>query len=217
VSRRDGGPLGDPAPDSRQPSTTNPPNQRSPSHKLGVSPCRVARTLAAGILPSARSMLARSRPPCLHSPATPAPRHGLTPHAPVCGAGPRVGKGYRHLAALGASLLFQRSPPARAGGTAGRWAIPVPGNPRNRPPPAGLVEDPDRLGSAQHGQPGHQIVTPTCCVSTVSGMPRSARVSRQAAIASRMFVIASSRDSPCDTQPGHVLAVKLQWIGGACR
>jgi hypothetical protein len=63
--RRDGGPLGHPAPDFRHPPTTNPPNPRPPSSQLGVSPCRVARTLAGGILPSARSMLARSRHPCL--------------------------------------------------------------------------------------------------------------------------------------------------------
>jgi len=84
-SRGDGGPLGLPAPDSRKPSTTNPPNPRSPPPKLGASPCRVVRTLAAGFLPSARSMLAHSRHPCLHSPATPAPRHGPTPRAPASG------------------------------------------------------------------------------------------------------------------------------------
>ena len=50
-------------------------------------------------------------------------------------ARPRVGKGYRHLAALGASPLFHRSPPARAGGTAGRWAIPhSKATPRSPPP-----------------------------------------------------------------------------------
>ena len=48
---------------------------------------------------------------------------------------PRVGKGYRHLASLGASPLFHRSPPARAGGTAGRWARDAPGSPPNRSPP----------------------------------------------------------------------------------
>ena len=50
-------------------------------------------------------------------------------------ARPRVGKGYRHLASLGASPLFHRSPPARAGGTAGRWAFPVPASPSNCSPP----------------------------------------------------------------------------------
>jgi hypothetical protein len=36
---------------------------------------------------------------------------------------------YRHLASLGASPLFHKSPPARAGGTAGCWAFPGPGKP----------------------------------------------------------------------------------------
>jgi hypothetical protein len=101
------------SPSARKPFTTNSPNPRSPPPKLGVSPCRVARTLTAGILPSVRWMLARSRHPCLRSPATPAPRHGPTPHAPA--SRPRK---------------THRSPPARAGGTAGCWAVPAPVSPQ---------------------------------------------------------------------------------------
>jgi hypothetical protein len=42
------------------------------SRGLRGEPVPSRRTLSTGILPSARSMLARSRHPCLHSPATPA-------------------------------------------------------------------------------------------------------------------------------------------------
>jgi hypothetical protein len=34
-----------------------------------------------------------------------------------------------------------KSPPARAGGTAGRWAFPVPGNPNQPPPPTRPIRD----------------------------------------------------------------------------
>ncbi len=60
----------------------------------------------------------------------------------------------------------------------------------------------DNIPSAQCWQRRHQTVTSTCCVSTVNGMPRSARTSRHAAIASRILARTSSRDCPWLTQPG---------------
>lgn len=37
--------------------------------------------------------------------------------------------------------------------------------------PASLLEDPNSVRSAQDGESAHQIVTSTCCVSTVRGIP----------------------------------------------
>jgi len=65
----------------------------------------------------------------------------------------RVGKGYRHLASLGASPLFHRSPPARAGGTAGRWAFPGP-----RKPAESFTTNPPNPRSPPNNKPTH--VTP---------------------------------------------------------
>jgi hypothetical protein len=41
----------------------------------------------------------------------------------------------------GSIHLQSHSPPARAGGTAGRWAFPVPGNPNQPPPPTRPIRD----------------------------------------------------------------------------
>lgn len=82
--------------------------------------------------------------------------------------------------------------------------------------PASLLENPNRLRSAQDGEPAHQIVTSTCCVSTVRGIPRSALTSRQAAIAWRTFSIASLRDWPCDTQPGMLGHSAIQMRSSSC-
>jgi len=78
-------------------------------------PVRSRRTLAAGILPSARSWETELRlPGCARF-----------PNAGSIGTGPPLANPYS----------VHRSPPARAGGTAGRWAFPVPGSPANRSPP----------------------------------------------------------------------------------
>jgi hypothetical protein len=71
------------------------------------------RTLASGIH-ALRSLDAGSlSASCLRSPATPA----------------RLARAHPSRTRI-PSALTNRSPPARAGGTAGRWAIPVPGNPQ---------------------------------------------------------------------------------------
>lgn len=82
--------------------------------------------------------------------------------------------------------------------------------------PASLLEDPNSVRSAQDGESAHQIVTSTCCVSTVRGIPRSALTSRQAAIAWRTFSIASLRDWPCDTQPGMLGHSAIQMRSSSC-
>jgi hypothetical protein len=76
------------------------------------------RTLAAGIQPFARSWETSLRHPGC----------GRFPNAGSSGTGPPLANPY---SARGRN----RSPPARAGGTAGRWARDVPGSPSNRPPP----------------------------------------------------------------------------------
>ena len=72
---------------------------------------------------------------------SPRPRLGVNPDC----VRPRVGKGYRHLASLGASPLFHRTPPARASQTVGpglqprgprfaTWALRPVGLPGPHPP-----------------------------------------------------------------------------------
>ena len=56
--------------------------------------------------------------------------------------------------------------------------------------------------AAQNGQLRHYSATSTCRVSTVKGMPDSARTSIHSSIASRMFTRASSFVSPWLTHPG---------------
>jgi len=124
---------------------------RAPRSRLGVSPCHLAgrsgrlhlargsgwaravslgRSLRAS-MPFARSMLARSRHPAFARQQRRLRGTG-PPLANPYSVGARVGKGYRHLASLGARPLFHRSPPARAGGTAGRWAAPASGSSSTR-------------------------------------------------------------------------------------
>jgi len=90
----------------------------------------LGRSLRAS-MPFARSMLARSRHPAFARQQRRLRGTG-PPLANPYSVGARVGKGYRHLASLGARPLFHRSPPARAGGTAGRWAVPASGSPSTR-------------------------------------------------------------------------------------
>ena len=68
--------------------------------------------------------------------------------------------------------------------------------------PTGSGESLDHLASADVRQRRHQATTSSSSVSTVRGIPRSARTSRQAAIASRAFWSASARVLPWLTQPG---------------
>ena len=56
--------------------------------------------------------------------------------------------------------------------------------------------------ATQSGQLRHYSATSTCRVSTVKGIPDSARTSIQSSIASRMFARASSFVSPWHTHPG---------------
>src|SRR5208337_4665908 len=56
--------------------------------------------------------------------------------------------------------------------------------------------------AANRGQLGHQALTSTKQVSTVKGIPRSARTSRQRRMASRMFLIASAFVLPWLMHPG---------------
>src|SRR5438094_9599452 len=72
--------------------------------------------------------------------------------------------------------------------------------PRNFP--AVFLEDARYLAPAHDRQLRHQTLTSTCWTSTVSGMPRSARTSRQSVMASLTFFSASSRVLPWLTQPG---------------
>ena len=88
------------------------------SRRLGVGPCRVARTLAAGI-PALRLLdagsFSASMPSLASNAGSTARAHPSRTRIPF--------------------TLTHRSPPARAGGTAGRWAIPVSGSPQNPSPP----------------------------------------------------------------------------------
>ena len=59
-----------------------------------------------------------------------------------------------------------------------------------------LAECANHFVPSELRQRRHQIVISICCVSIVSGKPRSARTSRQAAMASRMLASASSRVWP---------------------
>jgi len=93
----------------------------------------LGRSLRAS-MPFARSMLARSRHPAFARQQRRLRGTG-PPLANPYSVGARVGKGYRHLASLGARPLFHRSPPARAGGTAGCWAITASASPSSRSPP----------------------------------------------------------------------------------
>lgn len=68
--------------------------------------------------------------------------------------------------------------------------------------PSGAGESLHYFASADVRQRGHQATTSSSSVSTVRGIPRSARTSRQAAIASRAFSRASARVAPWLTQPG---------------
>ena len=68
--------------------------------------------------------------------------------------------------------------------------------------PSGSRKRLHHLASADVRQRGHQATTSSSSVSTVSGIPRSARTSRQAAMASRAFSRASVRVLPWLTQPG---------------
>jgi hypothetical protein len=91
---------------------------------LGASPCRLADARSGHPCPPLARCWIVLGIPAFTSPATPLDWHGLTPREPAfraCG---------RH-----------RSPPARAGGTAGRWAIPASGSPENRSPPKRPIRD----------------------------------------------------------------------------
>ena len=68
--------------------------------------------------------------------------------------------------------------------------------------PAQALKVTHSLCAAQNGQLRHYSATSTCCVSTVKGMPDSARTSKQSSMASRMFAKASSFVSPWLTHPG---------------
>jgi hypothetical protein len=65
-----------------------------------------------------------------------------------------------------------------------------------------LHDDALDLLSIQNRDASHQTVTSTCCVSTVRGMPRSARTCKQAWMAFRTLVRASSLVAPWLTHPG---------------
>ena len=68
--------------------------------------------------------------------------------------------------------------------------------------PPVLAEGLDDLPAADIRQRRHQATTSSSSVSTVNGIPSSARTSRHAAIASRAFSRASARVFPWLTQPG---------------
>ena len=63
-------------------------------------------------------------------------------------------------------------------------------------------ESADYVGRAENWKTSHQAITSIWRVSTVKGNPRSARTSKHARIASRMFVRATSLVSPWLTHPG---------------
>ena len=68
--------------------------------------------------------------------------------------------------------------------------------------PAETLEVTHRFSPAQSGQLRHYGATSTCRVSTVNGIPDSARTSMQSSIASFTFARASSSVSPWLTHPG---------------
>ena len=109
-------------------------HRRSSGRARAVS---LGRSLQASCLPLARCWLVLGIPAFTRQQRR---LHGTGPplaHPYSVRAG--AGKGYRHLASLGASPLFHKSPPARAGGTAGHWARDAPGSPSNRSPPQGPI------------------------------------------------------------------------------
>ena len=77
--------------------------------------------------------------------------------------------------------------------------------------PAECLECADNLLTTQDRHASHQAVTSTCCVSTVSGMPRSARTCKQAWMASRtlwrdLIILRCALDS---THPGMAAGSRL--------
>jgi len=68
--------------------------------------------------------------------------------------------------------------------------------------PSGAGESLHYFPATDIRQRRHQATTSSSSVSTVNGIPRSARTSRHAAIASRAFSRASARVFPWLTQPG---------------
>jgi len=83
------------------------------SRRLGVGPCHLAGRSLRASCPS----LARGKPSFAILAAL------RFPNAGSIGTGPPLANPY-------SARVRNRSPPARAGGTAGRWAFPVPGSPQ---------------------------------------------------------------------------------------
>jgi hypothetical protein len=140
---------------------TNPP---PPPPRLRGEPVPSRRTLAAGIH-ALRSLDAGSlSASCLRFASNAGSIGTGSPLANPYSGCARVGKGYRHLASLGASPLFHKSPPARAGGTAGRWARPLPISATSSPPTKPNPRSPPRTsGIRPGGSLGETAIDPRLC------------------------------------------------------